>query len=317
MKRRASESHLSSNPDGEMSTPANTRKKLLAHLDEEFVTLRGRKLSLGKRYPELFGSDGCADFHWLTEGKGPVSMLVTRPMQFAVKDEAWKGVMIGWVHTLRTHQGKGLAGALLHAVAQRMADEGADFMLLWAHQHAYYRAQGYQVADATMLAEAPTAGLLPSSDIKAEILTPGELTPADHQRLQGLADGDERGGMPFNLREPGRTPLPFEKITLALAGKRDAPDAYVLLGHQPHWTTVLEGSGDEAALSGLVATQSRHAANIRVNARRGSALHRSLANALPWVAKPLAMYLPLSRRFETADLLYEATGWSFPYIDRM
>ncbi len=300
-----------------MHTPAKVRKELLTLLDEEFVTLRGRKLSLAKRYPDLFGAQGTADFHWLTEGDSPVSMLVTRAMQFDVKGKPWKGVMVGWVHTLRTHQGKGLAGALLNAVSQRMADEGADFMLLWAHQHAYYRAQGYQVADATMLAESATKGLLPGRDMPSLTLKPGNLTAADHQRLQALADADDRGGTPFALREAGRIPLPFERISVVLAGKRNAPDAYVVLGYQPHWITVLEGAGDASALRGLVAAQCHHTANIRVNARRDSALHRALGDVLPWRAKPLAMYLPLSHRCETAHLLYDAAGWSFPFVDRM
>lgn len=306
-----------------MNTPVKIRKQLLALLDEEFVTLRGRTTSLSMRYPDLFGENGCADFHWLTQDDAPVSMLVTRTLRFTSGSETWTGAAVGWVHTVREKQGQGLAGALLAAVAQRMADEGKDFMLLWAHQHAYYRAQGYQVADAGLLAESAIADAnwdrrsRPGAAAHVDLALPA-LAASDLARLQQLADADARGGTPFAERDLRRIPLPFDRISVALAGSRADPGAYLLLGHQRDWVTVLEGCGDTHALHALTRDVARAAAqagitNIRVNARRDSALHRALADALPFQPKPLAMYLPL-----TADIdLYHAAGWSFPYFDRM
>lgn len=307
-----------------MKTPATIRKQLLALLDEEFVTLRGRTLSLAKRYPDLFGAKGCADFHWLTQDDAPVSMLVTRTLGFTSGDTSWTGAAVGWVHTVRSHQGQGLASALLAAVAARMADEGKDFMLLWAHQHAYYRAQGYQVADAGLLAESAIAdagwGDGDASGAKpAHVeLTLPELSASDLALLQQLADADARGGTSFAARDRHRIPLPFDRVSIAVTGSRARPAAYLLLGHQPGWITVLEGCGDPAALRGLtrsvaIAAAQAGSANIRVNARRDSSLHRALADVLPFQPKPLAMYLPLKPDVD----LYHAAGWSFPYFDRM
>lgn len=307
-----------------MRVSARIRKQLLALLDEEFVTLRGRTLSLATRYPDLFGNSGCADFYWLTQGDSPVSMLVTRTLQFESGSKTWTGAAVGWVHTVRALQGQGLASALLAAVAQRMADEGKDFMLLWAHQHGYYRAQGYQVADAGLLAEAAIAdakwagGTSSGSAASHVELAMQDLSAADLTQLQRLADCDARGGTPFATRDLRRIPLPFDRVSIVLAGSRANPAAYLLLGHQRDWVTVLEGCGDLAALRMLtrnVAGQASTAgtANIRINARRDSSLHRALAEALPFQPKPLAMYLPLNPEFD----LYYAAGWSFPYFDRM
>ncbi|MBL8518486.1 MAG: GNAT family N-acetyltransferase [Betaproteobacteria bacterium] len=307
-----------------MGAPAHVRKQLLALLDEEFVTLRGRGASLAARYPDLFGANGCADFHWLTQDDAPVSMLVTRALRFTSGDEAWTGAAVGWVHTVRSKQGQGLASALLTAVARRMADEGKDFMLLWAHQHGYYRAQGYRVADAGVLAESAitnanwASGRPSLAAARRADLAMSDLAASDLNRLQRLADADARGGTPFAQRTLRRIPLPFDRISISLAGSRSNPTAYLLLGHQRDWITVLEGCGDPSALRGLTHDVARQAsaagtANIRVNARRDSSLHRALSSALVFQPKPLAMYLPFSPKID----LYHAVGWSFPYFDRM
>jgi GNAT superfamily N-acetyltransferase len=294
---------------------ANIRKEILRLLDEEFITLRGRTGTLAKRYPDLFGPNGAADFHWLTENDQPVSMLITRKVALGSRDETWRAAMVGWVHTVREKQGRGLASALLHAVAARMADEGMDALLLWAHQHAYYRAQGFNVADGNLLAESATRELVWSAAPKtalAEVALP-DLKKSDLARLQTMADRDQRGGLPFPLRDPRRVPLPFDRVSMIVAGRAEAPTAYALAGWQAGWVTLLEGGGEKNVLTAIAASLAGRVANIRINARRGSALHQALAATLPFQPKPLAMYRPLSRRVD----LFHAADWSFPYFDRM
>lgn len=306
-------------PDNVVNNVKGMRAHVMASIEEEFVQLRGRSLDLVTRYPDLFGKDGDADFHWLEQDGRPVSMLITRSQQFTSGDHSWTGATVGWVHTLRPMQGKGLAAALLEAVAQRFADEGHDFMLLWAHQHGYYRAQGYHVSDSGLLAEGRVDALdslLPAKGFVSTEISPRDLTRAECVALDQLANAAARGGVPFASRNLSRIPLPFDSVSLVRCGKSSAPDAYALLGHQADWVTVLEGAGDAAALAALIANAAQGVANIRVNARRGSVLHSSLGRVMEFKPKPLAMYRPLSERFGD-DELFHAAQWSFPWVDRM
>ena len=298
---------------------AAMRARVMAALEEEFVQVRGRSLDLVTRYPDLFGPEGDADFHWLEQDGAPVSMLITRSQQFESGGRLWTGATVGWVHTLRPMQGKGLAAALLEAVAQRFADEGHDFLLLWAHQHGYYRAQGYHVSDSGLLAEAPVEALdrlLPGKGFVSTQISPRDLTPDECAALDQLALAAARGGVAFADRPLARIPLPFDSVSLVRCGKAAAPEAYALLGHQADWVTVLEGAGEASALAALIANAAQGVANLRVNARRGSALHQALEPALRFQPKPLAMYRPLSERFGD-DELFHAAQWSFPWFDRM
>lgn len=295
------------------------RAQVLASIEEEFVRERGRSLDLVTRYPDLFGPQGDADYHWLEQDGQPVSMLITRSMQFASGKRTWTGAMVGWVHTLRALQGKGLAAALLEAVAQRFAEEGHDFLLLWAHQHGYYRAQGYHVSDSGLLAEGPVTALdsvLPGKGFVSTEIAPADLTTGECAALDRLATAAQRGGTAFAQRNLARIPLPFDRVSLVRSGKSLSPDAYALLGHQADWVTVLEGAGQAASLAGLIANAAQGVANIRVNARRGSVLHSSLEKVMVFNPKPLAMYRPLSERFGD-DELFHAAQWSFPWFDRM
>lgn len=295
------------------------RAQVLASIEEEFVRVRGRSLDLVTRYPDLFGARGQADFHWLEQAEQPVSMLITRSLRFASGGHVWTGAMVGWVHTLRSLQGKGLAAALLEAVARRFADEGHDFLLLWAHQHGYYRAQGYHVSDSGLLAEGPVSALdaaLPGKGFVSTEISPADLARAECSALDALAAAAQRGGTPFTQRSLARVPLPFDRVSLVRCGRSSQPDAYAVLGHQADWVTVLEGAGETRLLAGLIANAAQGTANIRVNARRGSVLHRSLDRLLAFHPKPLAMYRPLSPRFGD-DELFHAAQWSFPWFDRM
>lgn len=295
------------------------RAQVLASIEEEFVRVRGRTLDLVTRYPDLFGEGGDADFHCLEQDGRPVSMLITRSMKFVSGGHTWTGALIGWVHTLRELQGKGFAAALLDAVADRFTDEGHDFLLLWAHQHGYYRDRGYHVSDSGLLAEGTVAAMsaaLPRAGFVSTEVALTDISPNECHALDGLAEASQRGGTPFASRHLARIPLPFDRVSLVRSGKALQPDAYALLGHKADWVTVLEGAGNEKSLSALVANSAQGVANIRVNARRGSVLHRALEPVLTFKPKPLAMYRPLSSRFGD-DELFHAAGWSFPWFDRM
>jgi Acetyltransferase (GNAT) domain len=184
-----------------------------------------------------------------------VSMLITQSAHFSSGAQRWLGTMVDWVHTERDMQGRGLAAALLEAVAQRYAEEGHDFLLLWARQHGYYRSQGFHVSDSTLLAESATTALEPFLPQKGFVSTEVPLPSLREDELASLdklAASDDQGGIPFMARKLNRIPLPFDRISLVRAGKPESPDAYALLGHEQGWLTVLEGAGEPNALASLI-----------------------------------------------------------------
>jgi len=295
---------------------ANIRKRIVTVLEREFIASRGRTLSLPSRYPDLFGPRTDADFHYLSREEDPVSMLVARRCSFGSS----VGAMVGFVHTIREEQGKGLAAGLLDALADAEAAAGSDFLVLWARQVEYYQMHDWKLGDAGLMGEAQVSALPPPAPANCfqpvHSLNPASLPQSLQKSLQSLRDASGMGGIPSSLRDWRRVPLPFDSVELLMAGpEKSAPAGYALIGCQADWLCVIECAGDDDAYATLWNALLSRRANIRINVARGSGWQRWLADNTRFTLKPhpLMLVLPLSSRFDAEA----AASWWVPWFDRI
>ncbi|MGH8598173.1 MAG: GNAT family N-acetyltransferase, partial [Gammaproteobacteria bacterium] len=116
---------------------------LVAALDAEFVTKRGRTLSLAQRFPHVLSSDRLENIYVLYANDALVSSVVTRPFTWRADEDPWRGAMIGMVYTAPEARGQGYGSRLLDTVTQRLTANGTEFAVLWSGLHGYYESRAW------------------------------------------------------------------------------------------------------------------------------------------------------------------------------
>lgn len=273
---------------------------LLAALDAEFVTARGRTLSLAVRYPHLFTPAALAHVHVLRIGGALVACAISRPFTWWLPQRSWSGAMIGMVYTAPAQRGAGHARTLLAHVLATLHAAGTDVAVLWSALEGYYERLGWQRADtgaygiAHVAGDPPLAAGTDDDEVSAEIVT-----------LRQQASPLVRSA------EAWRT-LPMPVTRCRLLAERAA---YALVGAHGTRNVLYEMHGDERAFRRLWQRAGRGAHEVHVNAAQFGPLYRWLSRhtRIRWQPQRLAFWQPLS----AASRQLALDRWYVPYFDRI
>lgn len=293
------------------ATPSDL-DKLLALLDEEFVSGRGRRLSFRQRFPTVY-CPGNAGNILLAESDGMiVSALAIKYFDWLDNGEFFRGAMLGAVCTHPLRRNEGWASRLLAFAKERMQQHSADFGVLWTTTPAIYTRAGWMASDCGLLGElAEPAHCNTSPNITAT----APVETADFQLIESIR---KKWLATLTMRHADdyrHLPPPAERITLLCHDENTERTGYALAGQNGETGIIYEMAGHPDSFPPLWNTLCSQHRHILVNDRPGSPSHRWLVQNAPvvWHGKPLAMWLPLSRKADPARI----PAWYIPYFDRI
>jgi predicted acetyltransferase len=140
---------------------------LLAALDAEFVSGRGRTISLARRFPHAVGLAHLRNLHVLRDNGACVACAVSRPFAWNATNQRWHGAMIGMVYTAPVARGQGFASRLLEAVVAQLKAEDFDFAVLWSGLEGFYEHLGWTRAENGLFGEVQHPARAPQVTVHA------------------------------------------------------------------------------------------------------------------------------------------------------
>lgn len=200
-------------------------KKLIRPLDEEFVFSKNRKISLAKRFNDLFSKDNCQNILAGKIGNEIVSCLAIRPFKYFLKGEILKGAIIGCVFTKKTHRGLGFGRALVKEANRVLEKRRFDFAVLWTTLGNFYKENGWFLFDngffGVLKKQAPKDK---RRDYKAVICLKKDFQTINY--LQRKSPSHIIRG----LKSYDNLPLPATQLRIAKLFFKNKVDGYIIFG---------------------------------------------------------------------------------------
>lgn len=274
---------------------------LVGLLDEEFVSSKGRNVSLVRRFPAVLHTGNCPNILLACRGNEIAAAIVIKRFGWLTPERSWRGAMIGMVYVRPAERGKGLASQLLRAAEQDLRAEGSAFAVLWTAQPALYRRLGWTSADCGVF------GTFASTGGTTAGCTPAAADAVDALRLRGQGAHTARDRASYQT-----LPLPAEQLHL-LASPGGA--AYAIYAVRADCAYVYEFGGEPSGYAALWQDICVAPRTVYINAHRGSAPHQWLAHrpGIGWRDQALSMWLPLA---EPACARH-FSDWYVPFLDRI
>jgi GNAT superfamily N-acetyltransferase len=283
-----------------IACPAPDCDQALALLDQEFISSRGRTLSLSIRFESVLSQPDARFLATRNQGKLE-SILLLRPFEWITPSRSYRAAMIGLVWTHPEARGRGHGSALLVEAAQSMRRDEIDFAVLWTTRAGFYARAGWIPADCGVLGH--WRGGESATGAPPEART---LWPAIHSVRE--ACGAER--VRRTLADYTMLPPPAIEHDAALED-----GAYALIGRLGVTGYLYEIGGRSDGLPALWRGLRQRYRELFINVRRDAEQHQWLSAqpGITWKDQNLAMWLALSgdadaRRFR---------GWYIPFLDRI
>jgi len=276
------------------------RPGVIAALDAEFVTGRGRTLSLALRYPQLFTQAALANLHVLRDGADIVACAIARPFLWGRGERTWRGAMIGMVYTAPPQRGQGLGGRLLTALVATLRDAGFDIAVLWSGLDGYYERLGWQRGDCGIYGSLRSTGVADApapTDGPTEVSRIAEICRAASPLVR---DADAWQTLPL--------PVTQRRVVATTQG-------YALYGTLAGHTYLYEMHGPAQDYPELWRRCSAGAQCIHVNVEQFGAAYRWLNRhtRIQWRPQRLTFWYPLTRQARRLAL----ASWYVPWFDRI
>lgn len=279
---------------------------LVAALDSEFVTGRGRTGSLASRYPQLFVPAALANIQVLRENAALVACAITRPFTWRLASRAWRGAMVGLVYTAPSFRGRGHGRRLLEAVVEILREQAFDVAVLWSGLDGFYERLGWQRGDCGMygvVSDGPATRAR-----RGAPNTPRRAADAlAHARALHAAAAPPlaREALAWRAR-----PLPVTHCHVAATAR-----GYALYGVQGDRTYLYEMIGPAHECRDLWQQCRDGAREIQVNVAQSGPAYRWLTHHTPvrWQPQRLTFWYPLSAASRRLPL----ARWYVPYFDRI
>jgi GNAT superfamily N-acetyltransferase len=279
--------------------PASACGQALALLDQEFISSRGRTLSLSIRFASVLSQP---DARLLaTRNKGLESILLLRPFDWITPSRNYRAAMIGLVWTHPELRGRGHGSALLAEAAQCMRRDHIDFAVLWTTRTAFYARAGWIPADCGVLGHWQSATGSGGAPSEARALWP---------YIHSLRE--THGGERVRRTLANYTMLPPPAIEHDAAVEAGT---YALIGRSGATGYVYEIGGGSEGLPALWRGLLPRYGELFINVRGGTEQHRWLSAqpGITWQDQKLAMWLALSGEVGAGHF----RGWYVPFQDRI
>jgi predicted N-acetyltransferase YhbS len=269
---------------------------LVERLDDEFISGRGRAVSLAARFPRELSAANLDNLFVARDAGQIAGAIAVKRFRWIVPEREYAGAMLGMVWIAPKQRGAGLGSKLLSHVGDALRDN-VDFAVLWTGNPAFYARAGWQSADHGTLG-----------------------------RIDGIGrNAPSRGAMDFERaramwrRQPARVerdaswrpnlPSPAESLELF-----EGPGACALAGRREETLYCYEMLGDEMGFAAIFDSMRTSCATLYFNENAGSPAYAWLSGqGVSWEKKPLAMWLPARER----DPSGLRGDWYVSWLDRI
>jgi predicted N-acetyltransferase YhbS len=279
---------------------------VVALMDGVFIHAKGRSKSVAVRFPNVFGHGAQSKFIIAREGALVLGALAMRSFQWRVGQEAFSGVMVGFVCTAESARGQGIGTHLMMQAAKQLRADHADFGVLWTTLHRFYAPLGWTLSDAGIFA--------PFASGTCEEPQPGWMR-ADNRAFPKL----EKLRTALESIRVNRHPVDYRVIPSSVDSvecwSTESGRSYALVGRSNSAAYVYEvlGSADQFPIVG--ASLRAIAPAVFLNYHPGSSFGRWVLAESGGRGTPQnqAMWLPLSARMAPFSL----DQWYIPFFDRI
>lgn len=272
---------------------------LIAELDREFVTGRGRTISLSTRYPHVFGPASSAQVHVVAHGDDLLACAVSLPFTWRTDDGEWRCAATGFVYTTPAARGHGHGRTLLQGVLAALREDAVDVAVLWSGLAGYYTRQGWTRGDCGVYGHARGApGRVPAG-----------APPDDAALVRARA---MRGSVECARADAAwlACPLPAEHLRIA-----ETANGYALFGvvGSRHYLYEMVASGSEypALWAQVVAGADEVHVNLATTDPARNWLDRHAT--ITWQPQALTHWYPLT----DAGARQPLSTWYIPWLDRL
>ena len=132
------------------SLVAGEVEKILPLLNREFVFLRGRRLPLEKRYPDLFSPGNAGNCFAAFSNDGEILSFAAAEER-TLRNPTLKVFFVGCVFTDPAVRGRGLARKVMESLAETYRKKRFAAGYLWTGLNEFYETFGWRVSDRTTL----------------------------------------------------------------------------------------------------------------------------------------------------------------------
>lgn len=220
---------------------------LQAACDEEFIFSRGRKLSLSRRFGDVWALANARNISVATSAGEPVGTAAARHFTYRNGAETWHCAAIGMVWTRASHRKQGIGAKVMTHLVSQLTASGCDALFLWTSIPKFYEAFGFITEDGSVFGAQTPAELSLPPTAKA---SSAQLLPFDASLISQIEDVRSRHAgtrVDRTLETWASIPVPAETLWVALAA-----DAYALWGRQGDTAFLYEMVGETGEFNGLI-----------------------------------------------------------------
>jgi len=286
--------------------------QIVAQLDREFVSGKGRTISLAQRFPTVYGEKNADNIFLLKEGGQLLSCLASKSIRLNCANKQWQGSMIGAVYTRPDRRGEHLGSHLLEKATGELRNRGMDFAVLWTDQPGFYSRLGWNSSDPGIFGsfERPPSAAEFYGEISELPLQSSTITAIEEIRNQWLGCRTSRTADDYRA-----LPLPAESASVLFVKTGNGKNAYALTGTFGTTGIIYEMIGHPSGYAALWSEICHRHKKILVNDFAHSPSFEWLSRHanMPYVKKPLAMWQLFSDNLNASN----TAQWYIPYFDRI
>jgi predicted N-acetyltransferase YhbS len=269
---------------------------LIERLDDEFISGRGRAVSLAARFPRELSASNLDNLFVAREAGQITGAIVVKRFRWVVPQREYAGAMLGMVWIAPKKRGAGLGSKLLSHVGDALRDS-VDFAVLWTGNPAFYARAGWKSADHGRFGRIDGNGQNAASRAAMEFERARAIWRCQPRRVERDASW--------------QPPLPPPAESLELF---EGAGAYALAGRREETLCCYELLGDETEFAAILDTMRACCATLYFNENTGSPSYAWLSGqGVSWEEKPLAMWLPARERNPSGF----RGDWYIPWLDRI
>lgn len=284
--------------------PPSELPGLLEEIDAEFIFKKGRSRRLAERFPRLFAPGNLGNVLVLRAEGSVVAAAASQPFTFVDMGVRWRCARIGAVWTHPSFRGKGLASAVLRALAEVNAAERVEALVLWTSLHRFYGRLGWRLDDLGLF------GSVVNRDGPGDSVepTPRAIGECDVARLDEIRQRHLTRFVERNPMDWRALPVPATSVDAFVSD-----EAYALVGTVSDTGYVYEFVGEQSAFGRVWAAIRARYTRVFVNESEGrTATWLREQGGAQFTPQQLAMWMPLSPDAEALG------GRLFvPYLDRI
>jgi predicted N-acetyltransferase YhbS len=269
---------------------------LIERLDDEFISGRGRAVSLAARFPRELSASNLDNLFVAREAGRIAGAIVVKRFRWLVPGHEYEGAMLGMVWIAPKKRGAGLGSTLLSHVGNALRDS-VDFAVLWTGNPAFYARAGWKSADHGSLGRIEGNGQNAASRAAMDFARARAIWRRQLRRVERDASW--------------QPPLPPPAESMELF---EGAGAYALAGRRQETLYCYEMFGDATGFAAILDSMRASCATLYFNEDSGSPTYAWLSGqGVSWEEKPLAMWLPARERNPSAL----RGDWYIPWLDRI